>query len=133
MTILDLTKKFASVDNKENMTLYVNSRMNLTKFEYLGILYIIDDYQMHEDCFLIICGENQYKIPVNLTLYKESLVEEFRQIVNGPDLGQDFGQEHSIFIDMNSENLVLDEFAVIDSSSNIHSIMNIVDTTKLFD
>ena len=88
---------------------------------------------MHEDCFLIICGEKQYKIPVNLTLYKESLVEEFRQIVNGPDLGQDLGQDHSIFIDMNSDNLVLDEFTVIDSSSNIHSIINIVDTTELFD
>ena len=132
MSIIDLTKKFASVDNVDNMTLYVNSRMNLTKFEYLGVLYIIDDYQMHEDCFLIFCGEEQYKIPVNLTLYKESLVEEFRQIVNEPD----FDQDHSISIDMNSDNLVLDEFTVIDSSSNIHSIidiMNIVDTTEMFD
>ena len=131
MSMIDLTKKFASVDNIDNMTLYVNSRMNLTKFEYLGILYIIDDYQMHEDCFLIICGENQYKIPVDLTLYNESLVE-FRQTVNELD----FDQDHSISIDMNSENLVMDEFTVIDLlSSNIHSIidiMNIVDT-EMFD
>ena len=129
MSVIDLTKKFVSLTSpdsskhKDNMTLYVNSRMNLTKFEYLDVLYDINDYTMKEDYFLISCIKNQYKIPVDLILYNESLAEslaeslteslaeslteslaesleededEFRQT--------DFDQDHSISIDMNSEN-----------------------------
>ena len=77
--LVDLTQKLVSLNNVCNMTLYVNSNMNLTKFEYLDYLYEIDEYQMKEDCFIIDCADAdsnliRFKIPVNLTLYNESII-----------------------------------------------------------
>lgn len=74
MNIIDLTKRFASVNNVDNMILYVNPTMNLTKFMYLDVLYDIDEYQMKEDCFIVFCGDDIFKIPVDLTLYQESII-----------------------------------------------------------
>jgi len=38
MNIIDITKQFASVNNVDNMILYVNLTMNLTKFMYLMLM-----------------------------------------------------------------------------------------------
>lgn len=93
MSIIDLTQK-------TNMILYVNSKMNLVNFEYLDNLYDILDYKMKADCFIIsCCGDNIFKIPVDLLLYNESEIVYTKPYKN----------RQVVTIDTVSENLVLDD------------------------
>ena len=72
MSIIDLIPKCISNQFGCNMTLYCNMKMNLTYFEYEDNTYIIDDYDMNEDCFVIKCNKIIFKIPVNLTLCRDT-------------------------------------------------------------
>ena len=84
MSITDLIPKCISNQGGCNMTLYCNLKMNLTFFEYNNNTYVIDDYDMKEDCFILKCQQNTFKIPVNLTLHRDdnilkSNLEEYKK------------------------------------------------------
>ena len=69
-TLVDLSK----ITDHSDMTLYVNSRMELVQFSYKDVTYDIDEYEMKEDCYIIYCdGDRLYKIPVNLHLIPVNL------------------------------------------------------------
>lgn len=67
MPIVDLSKKLVVGDE---LILYVNSQMELVQFFYENITYIIDIYQMKEDCYIITCQDTIFMLPINLTLHK---------------------------------------------------------------
>ena len=69
--MFDLINKMVSNQGGCNMTLYCNLNMELTTFEYNNNTYIIDDYIMKEDCYIITANQSQYKIPNCLTLHRE--------------------------------------------------------------
>lgn len=63
--LVDLSK----ITDHSDMTLYVNSQMELVQILYKDVTYNIDEYEMKEDCYIIYCDGGQlYKIPVNLSL-----------------------------------------------------------------
>ena len=74
MSVIDLIPKCISNQSGYdcNMTLYCNTKMNLTYFEYEDNTYIIDDYDMNEDCYIITCNKIKFKIPVDLILYRDT-------------------------------------------------------------
>lgn len=82
-TLIDLSK----ITDHSDMTLYVNSQMELVQFSYKDVTYDIDEYEMKEDGYIIYCdGGRLYKIPVNLHLSK-IIVENMQLIMD--DSGND--------------------------------------------
>ena len=65
-SLIDLSK----IADHSNMTLYVNSKMELVQFLYKDVTYYIDDYEMKSDCYIIYCDVDRFSLPVNLILCK---------------------------------------------------------------
>ena len=116
--MFDLINKLVSNKGNCNMTLYCNLKMELTTFEYNNNTYIIDDYIMKEDCYIITSNQAQYKIPVDLILHKE---ESRIQKEVKPEV------EIKTNVEINVETTVKIEFTDLPETKDLTKIIDIKD------
>jgi hypothetical protein len=71
--MIDLTENIEMCQGGTNMALYCDSNMKLTKFYINQMVFDITGYEEGDNYYIIKIKNIEYKIPNNLTFYKDTL------------------------------------------------------------
>lgn len=71
--MIDLTDNIEMCQGGTNMSLYCDSNMKLTKFYINQKVFDISSYEEGYNYYIIKLENIEYKIPNNLTFYKDTL------------------------------------------------------------